>query len=89
MVADYGVKSDHAFIVDLFVGKARRGAKKAILAVAASMLTAAYHMLSDGVEYTDLGPNYFDRHHAEKTIRRLLKRLADLGCQVVPMAHAV
>ena len=30
--------------------KARRGAKKAILAVAASMLTAAYHMLRDGTE---------------------------------------
>ena len=35
--------------------KARRGAKKAILAVAASMLTAAYHMLKNGVEYQDLG----------------------------------
>ncbi|MCY1499980.1 hypothetical protein D9M68_340170 [compost metagenome] len=69
--------------------KARRGAKKAILAVAASMLTAAYHMLRDGVEYADLGPDYFDRHHAEKTIRRLLKRLADLGCHVDPIAHPV
>ncbi|WP_460483864.1 transposase, partial [Cupriavidus yeoncheonensis] len=69
--------------------KARRGAKKAILAVAASMLTAAYHILRDGVEYADLGPDYFDRHHAEKTIRRLLKRLADLGCHVDPIAHAV
>ncbi|QQX89932.1 IS110 family transposase (plasmid) [Cupriavidus necator] len=69
--------------------KARRGAKKAILAVAASMLTAAYHMLRDGVEYADLGPDYFDRHHADKTIRRLLKRLADLGCHVDPIAHPV
>ena len=41
--------------------KARRGAKKAILAVAASMLTAAYYMLRDGVEYRDLGPDHFDR----------------------------
>jgi len=31
--------------------RARRGAKKAILAVASSMLTAAYHMLKNGVEY--------------------------------------
>lgn len=37
----------------------------------------------------DLGPDYFDRHHADNTIRRLLKRLADLGCNVAPMAHAV
>ena len=35
--------------------KSRRGAKKAILAVASSMLTAAYFMLRDGVEYHDLG----------------------------------
>ena len=31
--------------------RARRGAKKAVLAVAASMLTAAFHMLKHGVEY--------------------------------------
>jgi transposase len=36
--------------------RSRRGAKKAILAVAASMLTAAYHMLKNGMPYRDLGP---------------------------------
>ncbi|WP_415876888.1 transposase, partial [Burkholderia ubonensis] len=41
--------------------KARRGAKKAIVAVAASMLTAARHMLRNGMEYMDLGPEYFNR----------------------------
>ena len=68
--------------------KARRGAKKAILAVAASMLTAAYFMLRDGVEYLDLGADHFDRHDRTKTIRRLLKRLADLGCNVDQLAQA-
>lgn len=68
--------------------KSRRGAKKAILAVAASMLTAAYHMLRDGVEYEDLGPDYFDRRDKTKTIRRLLKRLADLGYAIEPSTHA-
>jgi len=67
--------------------KARRGAKKAIMAVAASMLTASYFMLRDGVDYTDLGPNHFDRHDKTKTISRLVKRLRDLGCQV-QVAHA-
>ena len=67
--------------------KARRGAKKAILAVAASMLTAAYFMLRDGVEYEDLGPDHFDRHDKTKTIHRLLKRLADLGCNIEPIPH--
>lgn len=42
--------------------RSRRGAKKAILAVAASMVTAAYYILRDGVEYRDLGPSHFDRH---------------------------
>ncbi len=44
--------------------KARRGPKKAICAVAASMLTAIYHMLKDGVEHQDLGVGYFDRRPA-------------------------
>lgn len=62
--------------------KSRRGAKKAILAVAASMLTACYHMLRDGVAYQDLGPDHFDRRDKTKTIRRLVRRLNDLGCEV-------
>ena len=67
--------------------KARRGAKKAILAVAASMLTAAFHMLRDGTEYNDLGSEHFDRQDKSKTIRRLLKRLQDLGCNVPQTVH--
>src|SRR5689334_11099813 len=61
--------------------KARRGAKKAIMAVAASMLTAAYYMLRDGVPYRDIGPTHFDQRHRDSTIRRLLRRLCDLGYQ--------
>jgi hypothetical protein len=41
--------------------KARRGTKKAILAVAASMFGACYHMLRDGVPYRDLGADHFAR----------------------------
>lgn len=62
--------------------RARRGAKKAILAVAASMLGAAYHMLRDGVAYRDLGADHFLRHDKTKTISRLVRRLRDLGCEV-------
>ena len=58
--------------------KPRRGAKKAILAVAASMLTAAYFMLRDGVEYRDLGPDHLDRRDRSKAIPRLVRRLRDL-----------
>ena len=62
--------------------KSRRGPKKAILAVAASILTAAYHMLKDGVEYKDLGADYFDRKDKSKTVLRLIKRIEDLGVRV-------
>ncbi|MDR6496730.1 transposase [Paraburkholderia terricola] len=64
--------------------KARRGSKKAIIAVAASMLTAAWHMLRNGVEYADLGADYFTRHDMQNTVKRLLKRLTDLGYPVQP-----
>src|SRR6516164_6696517 len=59
-----------------------RGPKKAILAVANSMLTAAYFMLRDGVEYEDLGGDYFVNHDREHLTKTLLKRLRDLGVEV-------
>ncbi len=62
--------------------KSRRGAKKAILAVAASMLIAAYYMLRDRVEYRDLGADHFDRRDRSKVIARLVRRLSNLGCEV-------
>jgi transposase len=62
--------------------KGRRGAKKAILAVASSMLTAAYFMLRDGVEYHDLGPHHFEQRDKEQLAKRLLQRLRDLGVAV-------
>jgi transposase len=62
--------------------KARRGAKKAILAVAASMLTAAWHMLKNRVEYHDLGVEHFSRRNHAQQVRRLVRRLNDLGCAV-------
>jgi transposase len=62
--------------------KSRRGAKKAILAVASSMLTAAYFMLRDGVEYHDLGARHFEQRDKEQLTKRLLQRLRDLGVAV-------
>ena len=62
--------------------RARRGAKKAIIAVAASMLTAAWHMLRDGTEWHDLGAAHFDRADATKTANRLIQRLQQIGYSV-------
>jgi len=62
--------------------KSRRGPKKAIMAVAASMLTAAYYMLRDDVDYRDLGTDYFDRLDKSHTANRLVARLRHLGFEV-------
>ena len=70
--------------------RAKRGPQRAICAVAASMLTAIYHMLKDGVEYHDLGANHFDRRPTEVKAKRLVAQLAKLGFQVQiePLATA-
>lgn len=59
--------------------RARRGAKKAIIAVAASMLTAIWHMLRNSTEWRELGATYFDRADAKKTATRLIRRLQQIG----------
>ena len=68
--------------------RSRRGPKKAIGAVAASMLTAAYHMLTDGTLYQDLGASHFDNHDKGKQATRLVNRLQSLGftVQITSMA---
>ena len=62
--------------------RARRGAKKAILAVAASMLTAAYHMLQTETDYIDLGGEFFQRRAKKAVAFRLVQRLQHLGYSV-------
>jgi len=62
--------------------KSRRGPKKAILAVAASMLTAAYYILKDHVTYHEPGADYFERRDKAHITRRLIRRLEELGLSV-------
>jgi transposase len=68
--------------------RSRRGSKKAICAVAASMLTAAYHMLKNGTFYEDLGADHFDNRAKGKHVLRLVNRLQSLGyvVQITPQA---
>ena len=70
--------------------KSRRGPKKAACAVAASLLTAIYHILKDGVEHRDLGAGYLDRRSTENMTKRLLAQLAKLGyhAELKPLAEA-
>jgi transposase len=60
----------------------RRGKKRALLAVAHSILMIAYHLLERGEDFKDLGVDYFDRRKPEALARRLSKRLANLGYEV-------
>ena len=61
---------------------ARRGKKRALLAVGHSLLVIFHHMLKSDVEYQDLGVEYFDRWDPERLRRSLVKRLERLGYQV-------
>jgi transposase len=64
----------------------RRGPKKAICAVAASILTAAYHMLRDGTFYQDSGAGHFHSASPEDQANRLARQIAKLGfsCSLTP-----
>jgi transposase len=61
---------------------ARRGKKKAAVAVAHSILVAAYHLLTRSADYHDLGGDYFDRRDQDALERRLVRRLEALGNKV-------
>jgi transposase len=63
--------------------KARRGPKKAIVAVARAILTAVYVMLKRKVNYHDLGPDHFQRTERTRLAKRLAQRLDELGFDVV------
>jgi len=61
---------------------ARRGKKRAIFAVAHSLLTVIYHMLKNGSSYKELGGDYFDKLNKNRLVPYLLRRFKDLGFQV-------
>lgn len=61
----------------------RRGTKRAIVAIAHSLLTTIYHLLQTGQAYQDLGPDHFDRLKPERLKRYLVRRLERLGYKVI------
>ena len=60
----------------------RMGKKKALVAVAHSILVIIYHVLKERTEYKDMGGEYFERRNLEKQRRRLIKQLESLGLKV-------
>jgi transposase len=76
-------KKNSYYRAQFFRLQSRRGPQKAICAVAASILTAAYHILKDGTEHHDLGGDYFDRRRStEAQAKRLVRQLTRLGFDV-------
>jgi transposase len=67
----------------------RRGKKRAILAVAHSILVIAYHLIQRNEPYRELGGDYFDKQRPEATAQRLLRRLQRLGYDVSQIGQPV
>jgi transposase len=61
---------------------ARRGRKKAAIAVGRSILEIAYFVLRDGVAYEELGVNFYDERKKDAVVRNAVKRLERLGYRV-------
>ena len=66
---------DSYYRAQFFRLQAKRGPQKAICAVAASILTAIYHMLKNGVVHADPGASYFDNRSPQTKLKRLLRQL--------------
>jgi transposase len=65
---------------------ARRGANRAAIAVAHSILIIIYYLLQRRCTYSELGGNYFDERDREATVRSLTSRLENLGYKVTKAA---
>jgi len=81
------VRKKHSYLNAQFQRlRARRGPRKAICAVAASILTAIYHMLKDGTFYADPGPDHFRKTQPMTRAKALARQIERLGftCSISP-----
>jgi transposase len=69
--------------------KARRGAKRALLAIANKLIRSIWHVLSERRPYQDLGDAYLDSRDRDRVIAGLLRRLETLGVALSVTTHAV
>jgi transposase len=76
-------RSKNTFLAERYHRLARRlGGKRAAMAVAHTILVIAYHLIRDEKTYQELGATYHDQRSQKIVVRRLTKRLEDLGFQV-------
>ena len=60
----------------------KKGKKRAIVAVAHTMLIAIYHMINENKEYQDLGSDFYNKFNKEKKANAYIKKLKELGYDV-------
>ncbi len=77
-----GRKKDSYFSAQYRRLSARRGKKRAKVAVGRSILETTFHMIQRGATYKDLGSDYFDRRDPERLAKRLAERIVRLGYKV-------
>jgi hypothetical protein len=76
-------RKKNCYLRAFFYRKAgKQGIRKAIVATAHRLLLIAFCILRDGTQYRELGDNYFDQLHPERTRNRLVRRLERMGLQV-------
>ena len=84
-VAWAAVKKKGSYFKDKYYRlKARRGAKKAIVAIAHRILLGIYHIIKDGVEFRDLGEDYLKHRHKSQKVSNLRRQALSLGYDLVP-----
>lgn len=83
MAANAAGKTKGTYLADKYRRlKSRRGALRAAVAIGHKILVTAYHMLSTGSDYQDLGDGYLDQLNTHRTAGNLLRRLRQMGYHV-------
>ncbi|OPY09746.1 MAG: hypothetical protein A4E68_00312 [Syntrophaceae bacterium PtaB.Bin095] len=84
-VAWAAVKKKGSYFKDKYYRlKARRGAKKAIVAIAHRILLGIYHVIKDGVVFRDLGKDYLTLRNKSQRVFHLRKQALALGFDLIP-----
>lgn len=82
VAAHAAVRNKSSFLYARFQRiSARRGKKRAYVAIAHTILIAVYHILKGGVIFKDLGGEYYNQFNKERKVNAYIKKLKALGCE--------